>query len=123
VVKGIRDSSGHTNWFAPVEGAPIKGVSDADWTVVLDAMVGTTHCARYCGTAWVAFKGAAYEAAGKTGTAQVYTVAQGARYNASTVADRLRDHAWFVAFAPADAPRIAVAVLVENAGFGSMNAA
>src|SRR5262249_45135827 len=41
VVKGIRDSSGHTNWFAPVEGAPIKGVSDADWTVVLDAMVGT----------------------------------------------------------------------------------
>jgi penicillin-binding protein 2 len=123
VVKGIRDASGHTDWFAPAEGAPIRGVSDADWTVVLDSMVGTTHCARYCGTAWVAFKGAAYEAAGKTGTAQVYTVAQGAKYNANTVPERLRDHAWFVAFAPAEAPRIAVAVLVENAGFGSMSAA
>src|SRR5579863_6410992 len=123
VVKGIRDASGHTDWFAPVEGAPIRGVSDADWTVVLDSMVGTTHCARYCGTAWVAFKGAAYEAAGKTGTAQVYTVAQGAKYNANTVPERLRDHAWFIAFAPVEAPRIAVAVLVENAGFGASNAA
>ena len=123
VVKGIRDADGGTSWFAPTEGAPIKGVSAADWTVVLDSMIGTTHCARYCGTAWVAFKGAAYEAAGKTGTAQVYTVAQGAKYNASTVPERLRDHAWFIAFAPAEAPRIAVAVLVENAGFGSSNAA
>ncbi|MDE2138725.1 MAG: penicillin-binding protein 2, partial [Gammaproteobacteria bacterium] len=123
VVRGMRDAAGHTHWLAPVEGAPVKGVSNADWTVVLDAMVGTTHCARYCGTAWVAFKGAAYEAAGKTGTAQVYTVAQGARYNASTVPERLRDHAWFIAFAPAEAPRIAVAVLVENAGFGASNAA
>jgi penicillin-binding protein 2 len=123
VVKGIRDTAGHTSWLAPIEAPPIKGVSDADWKVVLDAMVGTTHCTRYCGTAWAAFKGAAYEAAGKTGTAQVYTVAQGAKYNASTVAERLRDHAWFIAFAPAEAPRIAVAVLVENAGFGSMSAA
>ena len=123
VVRGMRDAAGRTQWLAPVEGAPIKGVSDADWTVVLDAMVGTTHCARYCGTAWVAFRGAAYEAAGKTGTAQVYTVAQNARYNASTVPERLRDHAWFIAFAPAAAPRIAVAVLVENAGFGASNAA
>ena len=123
VVKGARDAAGHTTWLAPVEDAPIKGIADADWTVVLDAMIGTTHCARYCGTAWVAFKGAAYEAAGKTGTAQVYTVAQNAKYNASTVPERLRDHAWFVAFAPAEAPRIAVAVLVENAGFGSMSAA
>jgi penicillin-binding protein 2 len=123
VLKGMRDVAGHMTWLAPVEGASIKGVSDADWAVVLDAMVGTTHCARYCGTAWVAFKGAAYQAAGKTGTAQVYTVAQNAKYNAKTVPERLRDHAWFIAFAPADAPRIAVAVLVENAGFGASNAA
>jgi penicillin-binding protein 2 len=123
VVKGIRDTAGHTNWFAPTEGAPIKGVSDADWTVVLDAMVGTTRCARYCGTAAGAFKDAPYESAGKTGTAQVYTVAQNAKYDAKTVPERLRDHAWFVAFAPAQAPRIAVAVLVENAGFGASNAA
>src|SRR5579863_6643495 len=123
VVKGVRDAAGHVSWLAPVEGAPIKGVSNADWAVVLDAMVGTTHCARYCGTAWVAFRSAAYQAAGKTGTAQVYTVAQNAKYNANTVPERLRDHAWFIAFAPAEAPRIAVAVLVENAGFGSMSAA
>ena len=123
VVKGMRDAAGHTRWLAPIEDAPVKGVSAADWAVVVDAMVGTTHCARYCGTAWVAFKGAAYEAAGKTGTAQVYTVAQNAKYNANTVAERLRDHAWFIAFAPAENPRIAVAVLVENSGFGSSNAA
>ena len=123
LVKGMRDAAGHVQWLAPVEGAPIKGVSAEDWAVVSDAMIGTTHCARYCGTAWVAFKGAAYQAAGKTGTAQVYTVAQNAKYNAKTVPERLRDHAWFIAFAPAEAPRIAVAVLVENAGFGSMNAA
>ena len=123
VVKGVRDAAGRVTWLAPVEGAPIKGVSNADWAVVIDAMVGTTHCARYCGTAWVAFRGAAYQAAGKTGTAQVYTVAQNAKYNAQTVPERLRDHAWFIAFAPADAPRIAVAVLVENAGFGASNAA
>ena len=123
VVKGVRDAAGRVQWLAPLEGAPIKGVSDADWAVVTDAMIGTTHCARYCGTGWVAFKGAAYQAAGKTGTAQVYSVAQNAKYNAKTVPERLRDHAWFVVFAPAEAPRIAVAVLVENAGFGASNAA
>jgi penicillin-binding protein 2 len=123
VVKGMRDAAGHVQWLAPVENAPIKGVSAEDWAVVTDAMIGTTRCARYCGTGWIAFKGAAYQAAGKTGTAQVYTVAQNAKYNAKTVPERLRDHAWFIAFAPAEAPRIAVAVLVENAGFGASNAA
>jgi len=57
--------------------------------------------------------------AGKTGTAQVFTVAQNAKYDEKTVEERLRDHAWFIAFAPVDAPRIAVAVLVENGGFGA----
>ncbi len=123
VVTGVRDAAGRTTWIAPIEGAPVRGVSDADWTVVLDAMVGTTHCARYCGTGAIAFRDAGYEAAGKTGTAQVYTVAQNAKYNANTVPERLRDHAWFIAFAPVEAPRIAVAVLVENAGFVASNAA
>ncbi len=123
VVKGMRDASGHVRWLTPVEDKPILGVSDADWTFVINAMVGTTRCDKYCGTAWRSFKGAAYTAAGKTGTAQVYTVAQDARYNEKTVPERLRDHAWFVAFAPAEAPRIAIAVLVENAGFGAEEAA
>lgn len=123
LVKGVRDATGHVQLLAPVENPAITGISAADWSVVIDAMIGATHCARYCGTAWAAFKGAAYTAAGKTGTAQVYTVAQNAKYNAKTVPERLRDHAWFIAFAPAEAPRIAIAVLVENSGFGSSNAA
>ncbi len=123
VVKGVRDSDGRVRWLTPVEDKPILGVADADWTLVINAMIGTTRCDRYCGTAWSSFKGAAYTAAGKTGTAQVFTVAQNAKYNAKTVPERLRDHAWFIAFAPAEAPRIAVAVLVENAGFGADAAA
>src|SRR5579862_1155797 len=123
VVKGKRDASGQVHWLDPLEGEPIRSVSAQDWGVVIDAMIGTTRCAAYCGTASAPFKDAAYQVAGKTGTAQVYTVAQNEKYNANTVPERLRDHAWFVAFAPADAPRIAVAVLVENAGFGASNAA
>ena len=123
LVRGYRDAAGKEHAFEPVEETAVTGISDADWTTVIQAMVGTTHCAAYCGTANVAFKGAAYEAAGKTGTAQVYTVAQNAKYNAKTLPETLRDHAWFVAFAPAEDPKIAVAVLVENAGFGASNAA
>jgi penicillin-binding protein 2 len=123
LVKGVRDASGKTHLFAPKEEQAVTGIADADWTTVIDAMVGTTHCAAYCGTAAIAFKGAAYTAAGKTGTAQVYTVAQNAKYNAKALPETLRDHAWFVAFAPAESPKIAVAVLVENAGFGASNAA
>jgi penicillin-binding protein 2 len=68
-------------------------------------------------------KGAAYSIAGKTGTAQVFSVGQTEKYNAKDVTERLRDHALFIAFAPADAPKIALAVLVENGGFGSAAAA
>jgi penicillin-binding protein 2 len=75
------------------------------------------------GTARASGKGAAYSIAGKTGTAQVFTVAQGAKYNEKLIDERLRDHAWFIAFAPVEAPRIAVAVLVENGGFGASAAA
>jgi penicillin-binding protein 2 len=75
------------------------------------------------GTGRLAFAKTPYTAGGKTGTAQVYSVAQNAKYNAKTVSEKLRDHAWFIAYAPAEAPRIALAVLVENAGFGAANAA
>jgi penicillin-binding protein 2 len=65
---------------------------------------------------------AKYQAAGKTGTAQVFTVSRSQRLT-QHVAEQLRDHAWFIAFAPADKPRIAIAVLVEHAGFGAEAAA
>ena len=60
--------------------------------------------------------------AGKTGTAQLYSL-KGEKYTASQVDERLRDHAWYIAYAPADKPRIALAVLVENGGFGAQAAA
>jgi penicillin-binding protein 2 len=75
------------------------------------------------GTGARAFAGAVYVSAGKTGTAQVVALKQGEKYSEATVAEHLRDHALFIAFAPADKPRIALAVLVENAGFGARAAA
>jgi penicillin-binding protein 2 len=70
------------------------------------------------GTAAFAGSGASYSFAGKTGTAQVVGIKQGEKYNAKDLSEYHRDHAWFIAFAPADKPRIAIAVLAENAGHG-----
>ena len=86
--------------------------------VIKNAMVGVNKE----GTGARAFAGAEYVSAGKTGTAQVYSL-KGAEYKAGTVKKELRDHALFIAFAPADAPTIALAVLVENGGFGAQAAA
>ena len=74
------------------------------------------------GTSAAAFRGAKYVSGGKTGTAQVFSL-KGEKYSEHKVDERLRDHAWFVSYAPADKPRIAVAVLVENGGFGAQAAA
>ncbi|MGF6965849.1 penicillin-binding protein 2 [Paraburkholderia sp. WC7.3g] len=70
------------------------------------------------GTAAKVFAGAPYQAAGKTGTAQVYSL-QGANYKGHAVAENLRDHALFIAFAPVDQPKIALALVVENGGWGA----
>ena len=64
-----------------------------------------------------------FRTGGKTGTAQVYQLAAGNKGNQDEVAEHLRDHAWFIAFAPVDAPRIAIAVVVEHGGGGSTAAA
>ena len=87
--------------------------------VVKDALIGVNTE----GTGARAFAGTPYVSAGKTGTAQVIAIKQGEKYVASRIAERHRDHALFIAYAPADAPKIAVAVLVENAGFGAATAA
>ena len=86
--------------------------------VIKNAMVGVNKE----GTGARAFAGAEYVSAGKTGTAQVYSL-KGAEYKAGSVKKELRDHALFIAFAPADQPKIALAVLVENGGFGAQAAA
>jgi penicillin-binding protein 2 len=90
-----------------------------NWEIIVDAMVAVTTG----GTASGAARGATYSIAGKTGTAQVFSVGQSEKYNEKEVAERLRDHALFVAFAPAESPRLALAVLVENGGFGGSQAA
>jgi penicillin-binding protein 2 len=75
------------------------------------------------GTSRVAFQGAEYAVAGKTGTAQVIGIKQNEKYVASRIAERFRDHSLFMAFAPADDPKIALALIVENGGFGAQAAA
>src|SRR5688572_26437162 len=92
-----------------------------NWEIIVSAMVAVTSGPR--GTAQRIGRGATYSIAGKTGTAQVFSVGQTEKYNEKEVAERLRDHALFVAFAPAERPALAVAVLVENGGFGSSAAA
>lgn len=98
---------------------PVKLANDAYWDKAIDGM----RAVMQGGTASRAAFGAPYSIAGKTGTAQVFTVAQNARYNESAIAERLRDHAWFIAFAPIEDPKIAVVVLVENGRSGSGTAA
>jgi len=75
------------------------------------------------GTGARAFAGAQYTSGGKTGTAQVVGLKQGEKYDEKKVAERFRDHALFIAFAPLESPKIALAVLVENTGFGARYAA
>lgn len=86
--------------------------------VVKDAMIDVVRD----GTARHAFKDTFYQAAGKTGTAQVYSL-RGSKYNAQNVDERLRDHALFMAYAPAEDPEIALALIVENGGWGATVAA
>ena len=66
------------------------------------------------GTAFRISPGLTYQMAGKTGTAQVFNLKQNEKYEASKVKAHLRDHSWFIAFAPVDNPQIALAVLIEN---------
>jgi len=87
--------------------------------IVKKAMVGVN----IEGTSASSFMGASYTSAGKTGTAQVFTIKQNEKYVASKIDERLRDHALFIAYAPAEDPKIALAMVVENAGFGAQNAA
>jgi penicillin-binding protein 2 len=104
---------------SPVALPSVELKQAQNWEIIVEAMVAVTTG----GTAARASRGAAYSIAGKTGTAQVFSIGQTEKYNEKEVAERLRDHALFVAFAPADDPKLAVAVLVENGGFGASAAA
>ena len=102
---------------APVDPQPLRKL---DWNpehiaVIKKALVGVNKE----GTGASVFMGAGYTSGGKTGTAQVIAIKQGDKYVESRVQERFRDHALFIAYAPAENPRIALALIVENAGFGA----
>lgn len=118
VVKYVVDSQ--TGERRVVEPEPLRAIplKEAHLKAVLDAMVDVNKT----GTGKRVFKDAPYSVGGKTGTAQVFSL-RGQRYDKDKVRERLRDHSWFVAYAPAENPQIALAVLVENGGFGAQSAA
>jgi penicillin-binding protein 2 len=122
VVRAIEDPrTGALKLTVPSESGRIK-LNPSNVDFVRAAMVDVA----ISGTARTAFAGASYRAAGKTGTAQVVGIAQNEKYNENKIDERHRDHALFIAFAPADPgakPKIALAVLVENGGWGSDAAA
>jgi len=102
----------------PLEKAHEVALKPEHIEVIKNAMIGVNKE----GTGTKAFAGAKYVAAGKTGTAQVFSL-NGGNYSHGGTKEFLRDHALFIAFAPADKPKIALAVIVENAGFGATSAA
>ncbi|CAN7175142.1 penicillin-binding protein 2 [Variovorax paradoxus] len=103
----------------PQPPAENLGYSAANVAVVREGLTSVVTS----GTARGVFAGAGYQAAGKTGTAQAVTQAQNTKYNARALEEHQRDHALFMAFAPVNDPKIALAVIVENAGWGAGAAA
>ncbi|MDE1989601.1 MAG: penicillin-binding protein 2, partial [Betaproteobacteria bacterium] len=120
LVHAIRDRATGSVREIPPENERTLPLKQSDIDFVRDAMEDVMKPG---GTAAQAGAGAPYLIAGKTGTAQVVGVRQGEKYNEGRTSERNRDHALFIAFAPADKPRIAVAVLVENGGHGGSTAA
>ncbi len=99
----------------------VTGISDEAYSEVIQAMRDVVHGPR--GTARKIGKGLEYEIAGKTGTAQVKSIPQGQRYDKKNTPKKYQDHSLFVAFAPVDDPKIALAVIIEHGGGGSKVAA
>lgn len=118
LVKHITDT--RTGQQTPIEPQPLKTLpwKQANIDVIKRALVGVN----IEGTGARAFAGAGYVSAGKTGTSQVYSL-KGAEYKRHGTKQELRDHSLYIAYAPADKPAIALAVLVENGGFGAQAAA
>lgn len=117
LVRGIRDPVSGTVALRKPKPLPPVEASDENWEIIIGAMEGVMSDPS--GTARAVGLNAPWRIAGKSGTAQVFTVGQDEKYNEEELAERMRDHALFIAFAPVENPRIAVAVIVENGGSGS----
>ena len=120
----LKSSDGVLSEFDRGEVGTVEGLSSGDWENIVDAMEDVVHRGnmgyRQNGTAWAYIgRDIGYRMAGKSGTAQVVEIPQGEEYDEELLDEYQRKHAWFIAFAPADDPQIALAVLVENGGGGS----
>ncbi len=119
VLKATQDPLSHVQG-AVIDSAPVNLSYNPDHiAVVRNGLIGVATS----GTSAQVFAGASYQSAGKTGTAQAVTIGQKEKYNASKLNEYQRDHALYMAFAPAEQPQIALALVVENAGFGAAHAA
>jgi penicillin-binding protein 2 len=121
VLHAIQRGTGEPVTVPSVIEGRVPVADPANWDTVIAAMVDVVNSPQ--GTAYGVGRNAPYRIAGKTGTAQVFGVKQGERYRPEELAERLLDHALFMAFAPAEDPQIAVAVIVENGGHGGSAAA
>ncbi|OYQ42173.1 penicillin-binding protein 2 [Rhodoferax sp. TH121] len=119
LVIATQDATTRIRTPLPPEPPVDLGYKPENVAVIRDAMVGVTQG----GTGTRVFAGAGYVSGGKTGTAQAVSLGKNQKYNASAMEEHQRDHSLYVAFAPAADPKIALAVIVENAGFGSASAA
>ena len=120
----LRSSDALLREFAATPPEQVTGLEPDDWERMVDAMEDVVHRGnqgyQQNGTAWAYIgQDIRYRMAGKSGTAQVVEIPQGAEYDEEELDEYQRKHAWFLAFAPADLPELAVAVLVENGGGGS----
>lgn len=120
LVREVRSERNSENRFIAKDPVYDLNIDPAHLDLVKRAMAAVTQPG---GTAVYAALGAPYHIAGKTGTAQVIAMKPGEKYDAEKIDERHRDHAWFIAFAPAEQPKIALAVLVENGGHGGSTAA
>lgn len=121
IIRGYKESNGVDDLIPLKTSRPIQIKNPKNLDIVLSAMHDVVHGEE--GTARFAFADTPYESAGKTGTAQLFTVAQDEKYDEDEVDERLRDNALYVGFAPFDNPEISITVVLENAGGGSSNAA
>jgi penicillin-binding protein 2 len=119
LVLATQDAVTQAKLLLPTQAAQDLKYAPDNVAVVRKALVGVTQE----GTSARVFAGAGYLSGGKTGTAQAVTIGQKDKYDARKIEEHLRDHALYIAFAPADDPKIALAVVVENAGFGAQHAA
>jgi penicillin-binding protein 2 len=119
IVIATQDAVSRTKLSIPSVAPENLGFSPENVAVIRNAMVGVTKE----GTSVRSFTGAGYVSGGKTGTAQAVGIGKNEKYDARRLDESQRDHALYIAFAPADDPKIALAIVVENAGFGSDSAA